>query len=35
MNEYLKDNLILGAWLENFFGWITLTEGKVAEKSKL
>jgi len=24
MNEYLKDNLILGAWLENFFGWITL-----------
>ena len=25
MNEYLKDNLILGDWLENFFGSITLT----------
>ena len=24
MSEYLKDNLILGDWLENFFGWITL-----------
>ena len=24
MNEYLKDNLILGDWLENFFGSITL-----------
>ena len=24
MNKYLKNNLILGAWLENFFGSITL-----------
>ena len=24
MNEYLKDNLILGDWLEIFFGSITL-----------
>ena len=24
MNKYLKDNLILGDSLENFFGWITL-----------
>ena len=24
MNEYLKDNLILGDWFENFFGSITL-----------
>ena len=24
MNDYLKENLILGDWLENFFGWITL-----------
>ena len=29
MNEYLKDNLILGDWLENFFGWITLLKGIV------
>ena len=27
MNEYLKDNLILGDWLEIFFGRITLTLG--------
>ena len=27
MNEYLEDNLILGDWLENFFGWITLPQG--------
>ena len=27
MNEYLKDNLILGDWHENFFGSITLPEG--------
>ena len=26
MNKYLKDNLILGDWLENLFGSITLTE---------
>ena len=25
MNKYLKDNLILGDSLENFFGWITLS----------
>ena len=24
MNKYLKDNVILGDSLENFFGWITL-----------
>ena len=24
MSQYLKDNLILGDSLENFFGWITL-----------
>ena len=27
MNEYLKDNLILGDWLEIFFGSITLPQG--------
>ena len=27
MNEYLKDNLILGDWLEDFLGSITLTPG--------
>ena len=27
MNKYLKDNLILGDSLENFFGWITLLQG--------
>ena len=31
MNEYLKDNLILGDWLENFFGWITLSWGIVIQ----
>ena len=27
MIHFLKDNLILGAWLENLLGWITLTLG--------
>ena len=40
MNKYLKDNLILGDWLENFFGSITLPwvvqifAGSVAAKVK-
>ena len=31
MNKYLKDNLILGDSLENFFGWITLPFGPLLE----
>ena len=31
MNKYLKENLILGDWLENYFGWITLTLGSLPD----
>ena len=30
MIYYPTENLILGAWLENFLGWITLADSNIA-----